>query len=249
MSSRPHRRRKNGDVVVVHSSDLHIDDDYTARFYGGDGTRGLALVLEAARSLSADAVILAGDLFEHNRLGLGLFERTARLLQAAALPVVILPGNHDPLTAESAFIRGRVGEVPNVHVLGLGQDSSATLEGLDLEVWGNPHRDYGDMAPLRSPRPRAAGRLIAVAHGHYEPVPDLSRFPRASWLLGDAEIEATGADYVALGHWNRPVKVGAGAVEAHYCGSPELARSVNIVRMNESGGVSVGRHPLAGIPD
>src|SRR5688500_7854902 len=30
------------DIVVVHSSDLHMDHDYTARLHGGDGTPGLA---------------------------------------------------------------------------------------------------------------------------------------------------------------------------------------------------------------
>ena len=37
------------DIVVVHSSDLHIDHDYTARLHGGDGTAGLSGVLTAAR--------------------------------------------------------------------------------------------------------------------------------------------------------------------------------------------------------
>jgi hypothetical protein len=37
------------DIVVVHSSDLHLDHDYTARLHGGDGTAGLAGVLTAAR--------------------------------------------------------------------------------------------------------------------------------------------------------------------------------------------------------
>ena len=47
------------DIIVVHSSDLHVDHDYTARLHGGDGTTGLACVLAAARHNSADLVILA----------------------------------------------------------------------------------------------------------------------------------------------------------------------------------------------
>ena len=50
------------DVVVVHSSDLHVDHDYTARLHGGDGTAGLAGVLRAARNVRADVLLLAGDL-------------------------------------------------------------------------------------------------------------------------------------------------------------------------------------------
>ncbi len=65
--------------------------------------------------------------------------------------------------------------------------------------------------------------------------PDRSTGPRPSWLIGDAEIAATGADYVALGHWNRAARVGNGAVPAYYSGSPEYAGTVNVVRMSEAG--------------
>ena len=36
------------DIVVAHSSDLHVDDDHTARLHGGDGAAGLACVLHPA---------------------------------------------------------------------------------------------------------------------------------------------------------------------------------------------------------
>src|SRR5580704_5740725 len=93
------------DVVVVHSSDLHVDHDYTARLHGGDGTAGLACVLNAARGLGADVVLLAGDTFDHHRVPDSLIEQAAAVIAAAALPVVLLPGNHDP--AVSAVIYRR----------------------------------------------------------------------------------------------------------------------------------------------
>ena len=63
------------DVVVVHSSDLHVDHDYTARLHGGDGTAGLAGVLRAARNVGADVALLAGDTFDCHRLPKDLLER------------------------------------------------------------------------------------------------------------------------------------------------------------------------------
>ena len=83
-----------------------------------------------------------------------------------------------------------------------------------------------------------------MAHGHYEPKPDRGNGPRPSWLIGDEDIAATGADYVALGHWNRAVRVGNGAVPAYYSGSPEFSGTVNVVRLGGSG-VTVTRAPLA----
>jgi hypothetical protein len=69
------------------------------------------------------------------------------------------------------------------------------------------------------------------------PVPDRSTRLRPSWLIGDAELTATGADYVALGHWNRAAKVGS--VAAYYSGSPEYAGTVNVVRLSATAGVAV----------
>src|SRR3981189_3044600 len=89
------------DIVIVHSSDLHVDHDYTARLHGGDGTAGLACVLHAARAVGADVVLLAGDTFESHRLPQHVLDRTASVIAAAGLPVVLLPGNHDPAIPEA----------------------------------------------------------------------------------------------------------------------------------------------------
>jgi DNA repair exonuclease SbcCD nuclease subunit len=235
------------DVVVVHSSDLHVDHDYTARLHGGDGTAGLACVLNAARGMGADLVILAGDTFDSHRVPQDLIERAAAVMAGAALPIVVLPGNHDPAVAEAVYRGSALAVVKNLHVIGITHEDSIVFAPLLLEVWGRAHRDYDDMIPFeigRAGRPRRARWQIAMAHGHYEPAPDRSKGPRPSWLIGDAEIAATGADYVALGHWNRAVRVGNGLVPAHYSGSPEYAGTVNVVHLSEASGVTVTRAPL-----
>src|SRR5262245_41417376 len=91
------------DILVVHSSDLHVDHDYTARVHGGDGTGGLAAVLASARGLGADVVVLAGDTFDCHRLPTELLDRTAAVVEASAVPVVVLPGNHDPAVADAVY--------------------------------------------------------------------------------------------------------------------------------------------------
>jgi DNA repair exonuclease SbcCD nuclease subunit len=234
----------NRDIVVVHSSDVHVDNDYTARIHGGDGTAGLACVLDAARGISADVVLLVGDTFESHRLPQELLDQTAAVIASAGMPVVLLPGNHDPAIPEAVFRRGLLSEVANLHILGVTHDEAVDFPQLGLEVWGRAHRDYGDMVPLEIMRPRRTRWQIALAHGHYDPFADRSIFPRPSWLISDAEIAATGADYVALGHWNRAVRVGNGTVAAHYSGSPEYAGTVNVVRLSGAGLVEVTRLEL-----
>lgn len=235
------------DIVVVHSSDLHVDHDYTARLHGGDGTAGLACVLAAARAMAADVVVLAGDTFDSHRVPQDLVERAASVMAAAGLPIVVLPGNHDPAVSEAVYRGDALAAVKNLHVIGVTHDEAVFFAPLSLEIWGRAHRDFGDMIPFDIQRRRPARTMrwqIAMGHGHYEPVPDRSIGPRPSWLIGDAEIAATGAHYVALGHWNRAVRVGNGTVPAYYSGSPEYAGTINVVRLSEADGVTVTRAPL-----
>ena len=232
----------NDDILLVHSSDLHVDHDHTEPVYEGDGTAGLRWVLDTARGLDAHAVLLVGDVFDHNRQTPPTMDRALNLLAGAGRPVVILPGNHDPLTPDSVYRRYGLGDLPQVYVLGLTHAQAVEFPEHELEIWGHAHVDYDNMVPLRSPRARSTRWQIALAHGHYEAdgVPPL----RPSWLISDAEIEATGADYVALGHWNRPAQVGNGNVPAYYSGSPDLAGTVNVVRLGATGGVVVERERL-----
>ena len=235
------------DLIVVHSSDLHVDHDYTARIHGGDGAAGLACVLNAARAIAADVVILAGDTFDSHRVPQSLIERAAAVMSDAQLPIVLLPGNHDPAVGEGIYFGGALGAVKNLHIIGVTHEEAIVFDRLSLEVWGRPHRDYDDMIPFemaRGGRQRRTRWQIATAHGHYEPAPDRSIGPRPSWLIGDAELAATGADYVALGHWNRAIRVGNGSVPAYYSGSPEYAGTMNVVTMSEEKGVTVIRAPL-----
>ena len=232
------------DIIIVHSSDIHVDHDYTARLHGGDGTAGLACVLNAARDLAADAAILAGDTFDSHRVPQQLIEQAAAVIAAAGLPVVILPGNHDPAISDAVYHHGALAAVRNLHVIGVTHDEAVLFPDISLEIWGRAHRDYDDMIPFEVVRPRRTRWQIAVAHGHYEPAPDRSIGPRPSWLIGDTEIDATGADYVALGHWNRAIRVGNGKVPAYYSGSPEYSGAINVVRLSEAAGVTVTRAPL-----
>ena len=235
------------DLIVVHSSDLHVDHDYTARIHGGDGAAGLACVLNAARAIAADVVILVGDTFDSHRVPQSLIERAAAVMSDAQLPIVLLPGNHDPAVSEGIYFGGALGAVKNLHIIGVTHEEAIVFDRLALEVWGRPHRDYDDMIPFemaRGGRQRRTRWQIAMAHGHYEPAPDRTVGPRPSWLIGDAELAATGADYVALGHWNRAIRVGNGSVPAYYSGSPEYAGTMNVVTMSEEKGVTVIRAPL-----
>jgi DNA repair exonuclease SbcCD nuclease subunit len=232
------------EIVLVHSSDIHVDDGRSAGLRGGDGTAGLRAVLATARVLRADVVLLAGDTFENNQLSVAILDGAGRLLAEAESPIVILPGNHDPALPNSVYLRGGFDRIPNVRILGVTDQEAVLFPAYDLEIWGHAHRDYYSMAPLRRPRPRPTRWQLAMAHGHYEPPETRANPLRPSWVFSDDEIAATRADYLALGHWDRPVRVGNSAVPAFYSGSPELAGTVNLVRLTAAGETIVTREKL-----
>jgi len=235
------------DIVVVHSSDLHIDADAVPNGFDGGDTGNLAVVLEAARRVAADLVLLAGDTFDSHRQPAELVARVGEMIAAASMPVVILPGNHDPVIPEAVYRQMLSSAADNLHIIGLTHNEAVNFAELDLEVWGRAHRGYGDMDPFKRIRARRTRWQIAMAHGHYAPEPDRSTRLRPSWLIGDAELAATQSDYVALGHWNRAVDVGNACVLAHYSGSPGYARTVNVVRLTCAGEVLVAREPIGNL--
>jgi DNA repair exonuclease SbcCD nuclease subunit len=230
------------EIVLVHSSDIHVDDD-RSEAHVDDGTAGLRAVLTTAQALRADVVLLAGDTFENNQLSAAILNRAGRSLAEAEMPIVILPGNHDPALPNSVYVRGGFERIPNVRILGVTDQEAVPFPAYDLEIWGHAHLDYYSMAPLRGPRLRSTRWQVAMAHGHYEPPETRANPLRPSWVFSDDEIAATRADYLALGHWDRAVRVGNGAVPAFYSGSPELAGTVNLVRLT-GGGVFVTRERL-----
>ena len=224
------------DVIIAHTSDLHIG----GRWHAGDDLATLHAVIEAAQATQAQVLILAGDVFDTHRVAVAIVEDTSRALAAARMDVVILPGNHDPAVPDAVYRRG-MADAANVHVLGVSVDGAVFLDELDLEISGVAHMTYQDMPPADVTRRRSRRWHVVVAHAHWVRGPHDSH---RAWLLHDDEIAALDADYVALGHWDLPQPAGDGRVPAHYSGSPELARTINVVRLSDAG-VEVRRHPLA----
>ena len=118
-----------------------------------------------------------------------LIDRTAAVIAAAEIPVVLLPGNHDPVLPEAVFHRKSLAEVPNLHIIGLTHDEAIVFPSLDLEIWGRAHRDYSDMIPFETVRPRQTRWQIATAHGHYVPTPD--RVTLAAAVVADRRRRAS----------------------------------------------------------
>src|SRR5437016_13425176 len=108
-------------VVLV--ADLHLDTSFAwatrevARRRRQRLREVLASIGALAKEVKADAVLCAGDLYEHERV----VPDTAEFLRQSferlqPLPVYVAPGNHDWLGPESVY--RRISWSPNVHVFG-----------------------------------------------------------------------------------------------------------------------------------
>ena len=88
-------------VRLLHASDIHVGDIHVDK---GDPVKPL---VDAALAERVDAVLLVGDIFDHNRVptevGQPLVDELARL----DVPVVVLPGNHDCLVPDADLEPGR----------------------------------------------------------------------------------------------------------------------------------------------
>jgi DNA repair exonuclease SbcCD nuclease subunit len=203
---------KKPDVLLVHSSDLHVDDDRSPGFY--HGLVGLRAVIGVAHKLGADAMLLAGDTFDNARIPGRILDQAAAILASAPMPVVMLPGNHDPLMPECLYRRAGIVGLPQVHVLGLTHPDAILFDELGLEVCGIAHRGLQDQAPLGPARPRRRRFQVVMAHGHYVPPAEWSDQAHRAWKFSDDAVAQSGADYIALGHWDRATPVGDGRVPA-----------------------------------
>jgi len=209
----------------VHTSDLHLDalqgsDDAHATNRRRLIRDAFACVLETTRNVDADALLIAGDLFDSNR---ATPETIAWFAQQCATiaptPVIAINGNHDALGPASVYRQKDLFDVANLHLVLDTPGRTVTIDGLDLVIWGRAFAESDwEFKPLDGLPPRTDDRWhVALAHGHY--VREAQDHHR-SMLIWPSEIVSSGWDYFALGHWEPHADVTTDGVPAIYSGAP-----------------------------
>src|SRR5262245_30890568 len=97
-------------LSLLHTADVHLGSDGygTAQqqaAHEARARRGLRSIVDRALSDTVDLVLIAGDLFDHNRVPDDLVEFVRGELGRLRQPVVILPGNHDALYPSAIYDR------------------------------------------------------------------------------------------------------------------------------------------------
>ena len=223
---------------ILHAADFHLE------FLGDKACHHLEMMVNLAIKAKVDLVIIAGDLFDNDRIDDGLVGFAVEQLQRLPVCVAILAGNHDGLGVDSVFERGNLwNNGANIAIFRAPQGEVLSLPELGVSLWGKPFvNNGGDIRPLDGiPRPQENGHWhIAVAHGYYVDTED----PFMSLQITQEQIATSGWDYIAMGHvalfecvCNEPVK-------AYYSGSPPISGTVAIVDLAEDTGVQVTSYSL-----
>jgi hypothetical protein len=182
-------------------------------------------ILDLAEHRTVDAVLVAGDIFDgptpDDQWWQGL--QTEFRKRTWARPVVLLPGNHDPLMPRSVFAAGhpfRLGLPTYVHVV--DRDDFSLPIGDKAVILSTPCRSHSGQSNLVSSLPqRPAGDdtfRIGLIHGQTF---DMDGF-QTNFPIERGAAEARGLDYLALGdtHGFRDVESDA-RVPTVYPGAPE----------------------------
>jgi DNA repair exonuclease SbcCD nuclease subunit len=215
----------------LHSADWQLgmtrhflDEDAQARFTQAriDAVRALGALAAANDCRFA---VVAGDVFEHSQLERRTIARALDALGAFAVPVYLLPGNHDPLDAASiyrsdAFVAGKP---DHVHVL----DTTTPREvAPGVEVVGAPwssKRPLTDLvgAALADLSPAPGAVRVMVGHGAVDSLSPDAHDP-ARIILADAEeaLDDQRIHFLALGDRHSTTDVGASG-RVWYAGAPE----------------------------
>ncbi len=212
-------------IKILHSADWHLDAPMAGE---QDLQQALLRVPEqvaaACRAESCDLLLLSGDIFD-GKPGTDSVRSLKLVLQELGVPVFISPGNHDFVTQDSPWLMESWPE--NVHIFTKPQIESVALETLDCRIYGAGFDAMDCGCLLEDFHTEGSERWhIAVLHG--DPTQKNSPYNPVT----QAQIGASGLDYIALGHIH---KEGAMRSKGTLCAWPGCPMGRGFDELEEKG--------------
>jgi DNA repair exonuclease SbcCD nuclease subunit len=198
-------------------------------------------IVDRALADQVDLLLIAGDLFEHNRVPDETVAFVRTELDRLRQPVVILPGNHDCLHTNAIYDRHDFAAgTSHVHVIRELDGETLEFPELDAVVWGRAMEEHEPAFQPLAHIPARDPRRWSLAMGHGFFYEERQRPERSSPIFAE-EIHDTGWDYVALGHHHLRTNVSQGGVAAYYAGAPGAVLRIDF---SMDGGIRVEPRPL-----
>jgi len=217
-------------VRFIHTSDIHLDTSFSGSGFPSrlaarkrEAIRGtFRRIVEDARLQEVDFLLIAGDLFEQERITPDTFEFIKQQLATLnSIRVFISPGNHDPCMSGSPY---REELWPgNVHIFTAEEFESVEIPQLGIRITGfgfaHPYLEQHHFRGL----PELPKDLfnIVLSHGS-----DVTNVPAGKAKHGPFEIEEIAGKnvrYCALGHYHQQHRIPnpVDGAEVWYSGIPE----------------------------
>jgi DNA repair exonuclease SbcCD nuclease subunit len=221
---------------LLHTADVHLGARHADLGEQAAAQRerqfaAFKATVDLAIAEGVDIVLIAGDLFDSNTQPRRSVDRVAaelKRLVAAGIRTVIIPGTHDVYDRASLY---RIHDLPAMAGSAADDDlvtvltpdrPSVHLSSCDVIVHGRvfatKRAPYSPLRDLKVTPGEGATWHVAMVHGSLA-IPD--RTDRDEVVVTRSEIEATGLDYLALGHWHSAQQGKAGATTYAYSGAPE----------------------------
>ncbi|MEY4977987.1 MAG: hypothetical protein RLZZ352_257 [Pseudomonadota bacterium] len=212
-------------MKFIHTADLHLDSplrglsaypDAPAQRLRTATRDAFAQLVQQALDEVVDFMVIAGDIYDGNwkDFNTGLFfVRQMGLLRQAGIPVFLLYGNHD---AQSEMTRSLM--LPdNVRVFSSRKAETFQLPALQVALHGRSfqHAATTDNLVPSYPPPVPGWLNIGVLHTALEGHSEHARYAPCA----QAELEAKGYQYWALGHVHESAVWQRGAVTLAYPGN------------------------------
>ena len=201
-------------MKIIHTSDIHVDSPLTAHL-PADKVRErraelfavLSSTVDEAKRLGVRIIIIAGDLFDSDKITKTARRRTLALISASKeISFFYLPGNHE----EGALLSGEEDLPQNLFVFG---EEWTYFSSGDTVIAGrrSTSPDMFDLLSLPTDTTN-----VVVLHGELR---DRSDF---DGVIGRRDAAGRGIDYLALGHYHTYSSERIdGRCTAVYPGTPE----------------------------
>ncbi|MDH6169884.1 Icc protein [Variovorax boronicumulans] len=222
----------NADTFLVQLTDLHIREPGRLAYGRIDTAPYLQQAVQSVLALpqQPDAVVITGDLTDFGRAA--EYEHLARLLAPLAMPVYLLPGNHDDRDQLRKSFPG------HAHYLGTGDDTAGFIQysvrvgglrllTLDTCVPGESHGTLCEkrLGWLEAQLDACHGEPVVVAMHHPPFTTLIGHMDEIGLLQGADALEALIARYknverVICGHLHRAIDVRFGGTIASTSPAP-----------------------------
>ena len=146
---------------LIHTSDTHLGDEL-----GHPASNdALTKVVSETLLLRADFLLIAGDVFDNERISNDSIKFFLTQISRLDIPVILLPGNHDLMHHKSIYKREIFQNSPdNLFIFGEKMGQTITFKEQGIKFWGKAMVEHSPLFHPLSPTPEPVENAVSYTH-------------------------------------------------------------------------------------